>query len=294
MYLTATTEIYVPNEYPIIPIHLFTNKGYLGIVFTASAGSMIYYSMGVLWPAQISIMYTQDPLQIGLLSCIIGSTVLIGQIFAGFLVKAIGRQKWQLVVMACCMTACVGSMAATDQHNKNTAIALVCLAGIFVGYIELTALTLAPFCLAPADIGLATNVLASIRSAFASTAISVYVTILNNKAAVYVPQLVGSAATRAGLPTLSVPSLLAGLATGSFADVEGITPAIIAAAMDANKTAYAKSFHVVYYTSLVFGGCAIIAALCSPNMEQHFNDEIPRKLHAGKIGTQSKEKDFED
>lgn len=248
---------------------------------------MIYYSMGVLWPLQISVMYTQDQFQIGLMSCAVGSTVLLGQIFAGFLVKAIGKQKWQLFAMALSMTVCIGSMAATNQHTRGGAIALVCLAGIFLGYLELVTLTIAPFCLAAADIGLATNILASFRSAMASLAISVYVTILNNKTAVFIPQLVGKAAVEAGLPSASVPSLLAGLATGSFSDVKGISPSVIAAAVDANKTAYAKSFQIVYFTSIAFGGCAVIASLFTPNCEEHFNEEIPRKLHAGKMALHS-------
>jgi hypothetical protein len=245
---------------------------------------MIYYSMGVLWPSQVGILYTQDPIMIGWYSCIIGSGVLLWQLLAGGTLKLFGRTKWQLVASACGMTAILGGMASSTQYNRNVAVGLATIARIFVGYLELASLTLAPFCLAPGDIGMATNLLASTRSACASIALSVYITILNNRMATNIPKTVGPAATSAGLPSTSVSSLLSGFATGNFTLVEGLSPSILATATTAYKTAAANSFHTVYLTSIAFGGMGTIASLLSPNLEGSFNDDVPRKLHGGNIG----------
>lgn len=62
------TEIYMPLEQPLVPMSLFKIKNYSAVVVTASVGTMIYFSMNVLWPLQIAALYTTDNIQIGWLS----------------------------------------------------------------------------------------------------------------------------------------------------------------------------------------------------------------------------------
>jgi hypothetical protein len=178
-------------------MRFFKNRGYIGIILTAAAGSMIYYSLSVLWPTQIAVMYTSDPIEIGWMSCAVGGSTLLGQLTAGLLVKRLGRQKIQLIFCAICMATFITAMASTNRHTRSRAVAFTCIGSFFVGYIELCSLTTAPLCLEDKDIRLATGILGSTHTGLAAIALSVYISVLNNKLLVNIPKYVISAATSA-------------------------------------------------------------------------------------------------
>lgn len=58
----------MPLAQPLVPMSLFKITNYSAIVVTASVGTMIYFSMNVLWPVQIAALYTTDNIEIGWLS----------------------------------------------------------------------------------------------------------------------------------------------------------------------------------------------------------------------------------
>lgn len=65
-------EIYMPLKYPLIPMKMFVNGPFMALVGVASVGSMFYYSLTVIWPQMITALYESDPIQIGLMSGILG------------------------------------------------------------------------------------------------------------------------------------------------------------------------------------------------------------------------------
>lgn len=244
----------------------------------AGAGSAVFYPLNVLWPMQIGTLWTSDPVSIGWLSCALGGGALLGQIFAGALV-GLGKPKLQFIVTATTMTAFIAGMAGVDQHNKNTGIALCLLGGFSLGYVENVALSVAPFAHDDKDIGLAIGVLASGRTVIAGVALSIYLTVLNNKLTQYIPAMVIPAAEKAGITAEAIPLLLAGFTTGSFADVPGLTPEILATVTDVYKTAFSKAVSLVYLISIAFGGLAIAGALISPDTGDRFTSEVARRMH---------------
>lgn len=58
----------MPLEQALVPMSLFKITNYSAIIVAASVGTMIYFSMNVLWPEQIAALYTSDNIQIGWLS----------------------------------------------------------------------------------------------------------------------------------------------------------------------------------------------------------------------------------
>jgi MFS family permease len=61
-------EAYSGLDYPLIPMRLFKNIPWVAITVCATVGSMIYYSMSVLWPLVVGALYTKDVVQIGWMS----------------------------------------------------------------------------------------------------------------------------------------------------------------------------------------------------------------------------------
>lgn len=104
-----------------------------------------------------------------------------------------------------------------------------------------------------------------------------------NRVSANIAKYVVPAALTAGLPASSLESFLQALASGeeyALLSVEGVTTAIIIKASAAAHTAYYKSFQTVYYTSIAFGGVAIISAcmMRSRILDSTLTTDIARKL----------------
>ena len=61
-------EAFGNQKYPLMPIKFFQNRGYISLVACATVASMFYYSAVLLWPQQVSEMYTHDANYAGWLS----------------------------------------------------------------------------------------------------------------------------------------------------------------------------------------------------------------------------------
>jgi hypothetical protein len=99
---------------------------------------------------------------------------------------------------------------------------------------------------------------------------------------------VAAAVLNAGLPEQSLPTLLGDLATGNIAGlskIPGVTTQVLAAAGEAVPLAFTKSYQVVYLTSLVFGGVAIIFAslVDGKAWAARMTSEVARQLQPSSI-----------
>ncbi|KAH6720066.1 major facilitator superfamily domain-containing protein [Leptodontidium sp. MPI-SDFR-AT-0119] len=84
--------------------------------------------------------------------------------------------------------------------------------------------------------------------------------IINGKLASHYAPSVSNAATKAGLPTSSVPGLLESFASGiGFADIPGVSPAILAAATSASENAYAAAYRLAWASIIPFVVLALVA-----------------------------------
>ena len=182
------------------------------------------------------------------------------------------------------MVGIVGSLAALTPKSLNTGIALTLVGPFFVGVIELTALAIAPLFCKPEDIGLASGLLASIRSAGGSIAVTVYSTILSNRLKFTVPHTVGPAAISAGLPEDQVPSLVAAILGGTLAKFPSLTPEISKAVSAVVPTAYSQAYQTVYLASFGFGAIAILGCLFAKDARDLLTDKVERKMTGVKSG----------
>jgi hypothetical protein len=177
------------------------------------------------------------------------------------------------------MVGFTSSLAALTPDTKNMGVAFTIIGPFFVGFIELASLALAPLFCKASDIGLASGLLASIRSAGGAIAVAVYSTILSNRLTTTIPAAVVPAATDAGLPASKVPQLLAALDAGTL---DKFPAAVAGAVGGALPGAYAAAFKTVYLASIGFGAIAIIGSLLSKDAKEHLTDRVERKMHNSK------------
>ncbi|KAI9696209.1 MAG: hypothetical protein M1836_005762 [Candelina mexicana] len=269
--LKQSVETFAPLKQTFLPLDLLKNRNYIAILVTSSVATMIYFSMNVIWPQQIAALYTTDNIQIGWLSCTIGTSLVVGYALCGLLFRPLGHAQWQLVACSMAMTAFLGGMAASDQSNRALAIAFTICGTLAVGYCELGTLIMGSLVCKPEDIGFAVGFITS----------TIYQTILTNRLNTNIPNLVTPPALSANLPSTSLPALFAAFKIGTpeaLQTVPGITPAVVAAVTEPLKTAYAQSFKVVYLASIAFGGCAIVAACFARDVDRLMTDRVARVL----------------
>lgn len=177
------------------------------------------------------------------------------------------------------MVGFVAALASLTPETKVRGITLTILGPFFVGFIELAALALAPLFCKPADIGLASGLLASIRSAGGSVAVAVYSSILQNRLQTTIPASVGPVVIAAGLPPTEVPALVLAVKAGKLVGFPGLTAQIRNAVARVLPKAYAEAFKTVYLSSLGFGAIALVACLFAKDEQGHLSDEVARKMH---------------
>lgn len=272
-------ETFADLKYPAIPVKFFRNRGFVALVCCATVASMFYYSAVLLWPQQVQALFTTDVTYAGWLSCTVAASTALGQVCAGVIVRWGGNVRYWLIFSTFAMVGFVSALAALTPSGKNLGIALTILGPFFVGFIELVSLALAPLFCAAQDIGLASGLLASIRSAGGSIAVAVYTTILNNRLGDTIPNNVLPAAEAAGLPESKAADLLAAV---SASDLSAFSESVQAAVAGALPTAYSQAFKTVYLASLGFGGIAIVGCLFSKDAKKHLTNKVERRMHDGK------------
>jgi hypothetical protein len=272
-----------------MPPRLFTDIGYVAIVVAACIGAMVYYSMTIVWPTLIGTIYTTDVIEIGWQSSVVGGGVLLGQFVGGMALSYLPKVKWQCIILAVLTTAFVGSLAALGPDTHTFVITMGTLGCFVIGWIDNITFPGVTLVIAPQDIGLATGVLGSIRALGGAVAQAIYVSILTNKAAIYIPKYVVPAATGAGLPASSLPSLFQGITLGNFTAVPGITPQVVAATGIAVRDAYVTTFHYVFYATIPFSVLLIVACCFIPDMDKYLHNNVAKRLqHMGKLDGQAR------
>ena len=222
-----------------------------------------------------------------------GGGLLLGQVAGGIGVRFIPRMKYQMMTAAVLCTTFVAALSASSSSTRGMTVAFLLIGSIAAGYVENLTLSAVGLLWEPDDLGLVGGVLGAIRSAAGAISTAMYSSILASESAKYLPDYVGPAAIEAGLPEASVPALLAGLSTGDFSAVDGITDSITAAASEAAKQAYSLSYRTVFLCTLPFGAILLVASVLSPNVEDYLTNEVARKLHApGEEKPEVKHKDL--
>lgn len=166
----ALYEIYMPLKQPLFPFRLIKIRNIWTCVIIGSTMQMVWFALNVFWPIQLTVLYTSNERSIGLLSSINGITLVIGELCAAPFFRTFGHLKIQLVT-ACAITAIFASlMAIATYKTLGLGIAINCMTGLSVGWIELVTIVVVGLAAPPHDIGVAQSFFASTRQLFGTIA----------------------------------------------------------------------------------------------------------------------------
>ena len=273
---------------------MFKNIEFTAIIAVASVASMVYYSMTVLWPTIISSVYTTDVMAVGWQSSVIGGGILLGQIIGGFAISYVPKVRYQCIVASCFVLSFTAALASLDESRWAETIAFGVVATCATGFIDNIAFPGVTLLWEPQDIGLATGILGSVRGLAGAIAQALYISLYTSKLAAYTPEYVTSAATGAGLAASSLPALYDALATGNFTAVPGITPAIEGIVADAVLLANTNAFRFVFYITIPFSACLLVAACFVPNFEKYLSKNVAKRLQNSQFRRKLEQENFEE
>jgi hypothetical protein len=121
----------------------------------------------------------------------------------------------------------------------------------------------------------ATGLAFSARAIGGAFGTAVLFAITNSKIGANYTAQVGAAAEKSGLPTTSIPLLLAALESGTgFEDVPGVNGEILSATMDASHWAYTRAYRLAWWSIFPFVVVAIIAVACLKGVKELMTDKV--------------------
>ncbi|KAJ9638512.1 hypothetical protein H2204_004282 [Knufia peltigerae] len=272
-------ECMAPLQVPLIPMRLFRKTGFVANVLSLSLCASCYYAFQILWPQIVSGIYTTDKSYASVLYCASSASYTLG-ILAASLSRYIGRQKWQVVTVSTIATALLGGLACLTTDNKSTMLGLLIPGLTLIAYAEgvggaTTSLTIDD----QAEIGTAVGVALSMRSLISTVALTIYLTVLQNRLKHTVPEEVVPVLLKAGLPESSISLFIGAITSGSFSKVPGATAQIVQAGIVAYRRALVLAFRSVLYTVLAFLLLNILVSLLFPNLDHMMNDSVAARLH---------------
>lgn len=266
-------EIFLPfkNVDPFLPLHLFTNVKYQACAWLTGIGAATYYGFSLIWPQAVVALYgITDVDRIGTLAGLVAMGFVFGQVsvsylssdldflsdsvmlrlqMTGGLVATLVGPRWG-IICSMSIAAPIYVACGANPMNLNLTMGLVTTGSLAIGIMEGQSIATTSFPLrTQEEIGTAGGLSGAIRSFVAVLASAIYSTVLTNRLNTTIPQYVIPAAEQAGLPTSSIPALIAGLSgVGNLtaSAVPGLTREIEATAAQAYIVANSMAYKTMY------------------------------------------------
>lgn len=124
---------------------------------------MLTWSLTVVYPTMVAVLFTSDIVTQGLLICAIAATTCLGQVLGAGLAVPGGHSRYKVTAGAVGMMAFAGGMAGAGE-SKPIATALVCLASLSVGVVEGLAIGIVTVVVDQTELGAAGGLFSSLRT----------------------------------------------------------------------------------------------------------------------------------
>jgi EmrB/QacA subfamily drug resistance transporter len=233
---------------PIVPMTLFRNPTFgLLLIISITSGAV---AIGMVNYFALFLQTTTglSPSMTGLLFILLTGGLVCGSLSAGRLIAARGRYKPFAIASAACSTIAFASLAFVHAGTPIAVIGvLMLLHGIGIGLAQQVPVIGVQNAAAARDVGAATGAVTLSRMGGASIAISIYGAII---------------AAKLGNIGLSIPGV---------ADIEQLTPKMMATLPEATReavaNAYASAFSPLFMTAASFCLLGLLAALTLKNVQ---------------------------
>ncbi|KIX99239.1 uncharacterized protein Z520_04815 [Fonsecaea multimorphosa CBS 102226] len=277
---------------PFFPYSLFRQvREFTVLLVVVFVAGVVFYSFAGLLPQGSLYMFTNDPIQIGIIALPNGCAQLLFGGIATLFMGKVGHLKLQVIVLLVFQTVFTAAYAGVVPSDRAGWMVFQ-----FFGMGPFAMITLLCYVIAGLNVplrhlGIASGLIGTFRSGGGSVGNAVFNTILNGEVKSEIPKKIAEVATAYGLSSQQLAALIPATAQnavgvpGAFAAVPGITPAIEEAAATAYRQAYAFAFQRVFYSSIPFGVIAIVCALFIKDPSQYLtNHTAVHMVREGALG----------
>lgn len=159
-------------------------------------------------------------------------------------------------------------------------VGLGSMAALGVGMVTSPASTIAITVAPDSTIATCVALILCIRATGGSIGYAIYYNVFVEKLTPSLPKYVAEYALAAGLPAADAELFTLTFLTvpQNATQIPGVTPAILEAAAVGSRWAYAAALKYVWYISLVFGVCSIVACCFLQNMRKYMTNRIAAKV----------------
>lgn len=126
--------------------------------------AMPMYALLSIWPAEVSALYTTNPIKIGVYGMPLGFGNEFGAIAAGIFIKFLRRTNYQLAISTLILTIFIGLMATLTPNDIKPSFAYLLFGGFGIVYAQITGIIVIQLSTADEHIGKATGILAVFRN----------------------------------------------------------------------------------------------------------------------------------
>ncbi|KAH0835288.1 trichothecene efflux pump [Fonsecaea pedrosoi] len=242
--------------YPMYPRSIFRQfRRYTLFLAPSLLCALVASSTSVIWPQQVQLLYTKDTLKAGWFASAPQITgVFLAPIY-GRVLQRLGRySNWLMMGLCVLLTLFAALQAIVSEGSLAASTVLACLvnasySGLLVGFTSV-------FQFVPHHY-LGTSVMTHffLRAIGNFAGSLVYSLVLTNKLKDYVVSEVAIPLAHLGVDPSLIPVVLEALTTGAATNpvLSKLSPQALQIAILGVKTAFIKSFKIVYYSTLSFG-----------------------------------------
>jgi hypothetical protein len=270
------------TKYPMFPGRIKQDPRILllTLVITFISGAN-FFSVLLFWPTQAFNVYGHDPIGVGLRGMPIGFCILGGACIVLVLISHFrGGNRIFLFISSCLMTAGCAGLAGARIDNINAVYGILVVAGLGIGGIVLPASIITTI-ICPDDlIATVTALTLAVRVIGGAVGYTVYYNVFINKFTPILSENIAVACAENGIYNISIITEIAVLTGASLIndilDVPGVNGNVTLwnILVLAGQESYAAAYPFVYYTSIAFGGVAIIASVFLGDINKYMDDHI--------------------
>ena len=243
----------------------------------------MFYVLAAFWQLEMEQLYGPDPYHVAAVITPFAFFFLIGACVVCWGIDLLrGRLRELFVISSCIMTAGIVALSAIENLTQTGVMCLSSLGMFGVGALFAPPIIVLTNIVPDDAIGTIVGLAMSIRLIFGQVGYTIFFNILQHKLTENIPEIVGTAVAKAGLPVTEIKAFVGALVEKNLTAIGqlgGITPAILVAAGEAVNTSFVVSFRIVYMASLAAGIVAIAASALLPSIRKNMVDRVAVDIH---------------
>ncbi|KAF5699604.1 drug facilitator PEP5 [Fusarium mundagurra] len=267
VFIAAFIYDFTIPKRPLFPRKLFKMYReftvYLVVLFVSG---MIWQGMLTLSNQGTLFMFTNDILEIGVISVPASMSGIIGGWIMPSLVHKIKHIRYQFVFALLLQTAFTASYAGVVPHNKTGWTILPMFGQSCFTWVTVLSYVSSGLLVPQEELGISAGLMGTFRSAGGSLGNAMFSTILTSIVNRNLAKNIAGAAIGAGYSLKNLEALIPAViknAVGvpfAMANVPGVTEPVLQATASAFKNTYANAFKTVFYSTIPLGVLAMVAA----------------------------------